>query len=146
MSEAAKVVDERSSEIQKLFAQRYNLRSSRKDFSVGDQIFVMQSEGSSKLQPKWQGPVVVKEKTRIDSYVIVDEAGAERENAAMSPEASETELHRFMKSLASPDPVVSRCADASLTGNDVSGLMYHVMRAVLGHEAGVLPVTRRSPY
>ncbi|KAL3172587.1 hypothetical protein MRX96_043116 [Rhipicephalus microplus] len=78
MSEAAKVVDERSSEIQKLFAQRYNLRSSRKDFSVGDQIFVMQSEGSSKLQPKWQGPVVVKEKTRIDSYVIVDEAGAER--------------------------------------------------------------------
>ncbi|KAL1480806.1 hypothetical protein MTO96_050734 [Rhipicephalus appendiculatus] len=78
MSEAARVVDERSGEMQKLYAQRYNLRSTRKDFSVGDQVLVMQSEGGSKLQPKWQGPVVIKERTRTDSYVVVDAEGAER--------------------------------------------------------------------
>ncbi|KAL3192005.1 hypothetical protein MRX96_018124 [Rhipicephalus microplus] len=78
MSEAAKVVDERSGEIQKLYAQRYNLRSSRKDFLVGNQVLVMQSEGGNKLQLVWLGPMVVKERTRADSYVIVDAAGAER--------------------------------------------------------------------
>ncbi|KAL3220596.1 hypothetical protein MRX96_029772 [Rhipicephalus microplus] len=78
MSEAAKVVDEHSGEIQKLYAQRYNLRSTRKVFSVRNQVLVMQSEGGSKLQPKWKGPVVVKEKTRTDSYVIVNAEGAER--------------------------------------------------------------------
>ncbi|KAL3255439.1 hypothetical protein MRX96_017348 [Rhipicephalus microplus] len=78
MTEAAKVVDERSGEIQKLYAQRYSLRSSRKDFLVGDQVLVVQSEGGSKLQPKWLGPMVIKERTRADSYVIVGAAGAER--------------------------------------------------------------------
>ncbi|KAH6924444.1 hypothetical protein HPB50_017620 [Hyalomma asiaticum] len=86
MNEAAQVVDECSSEIQKRYTQRYNHRSMRKDFSVGDQVLVVQSEGGSKLQPKWQGPVAVKERTRADSYAVVDAAGAEDQFMLISSE------------------------------------------------------------
>lgn len=38
----------------------------------------MQNAAGSKMQPKWLGPQVVKERTRADSYLIVDFTGTEK--------------------------------------------------------------------
>uniref|UniRef100_L7LYF1 RNA-directed DNA polymerase n=1 Tax=Rhipicephalus pulchellus TaxID=72859 RepID=L7LYF1_RHIPC len=78
MSEAARAVDERCAQVQRSYAQKYNLRARQKEFSIGDQVLVMQDATGGKMQPKWLGPLVVKERRRPDSYLIVDLEGTEK--------------------------------------------------------------------
>lgn len=70
MSKAALVVDDRSCAMQEAYANKYNLRAKKKEFKVGDQVLVCETGLVGKLQPKWVGPGIVKEKKREDSYII----------------------------------------------------------------------------
>lgn len=78
MSAAAEVVNERSSRLQQAYTQKYNLRARKKEFRVGDEVLVVQMDAGGKMQPKWTGPVTIKERQRNDSYVVRDEEGNER--------------------------------------------------------------------
>ncbi|XP_064483024.1 uncharacterized protein LOC135395866 [Ornithodoros turicata] len=78
MASMAKEVSERTATKQKEYASRYNLRTRSKVFKAGGIVLVLETERSSKLQPKWKGPATVKEKKREDSYVVTLEDGTER--------------------------------------------------------------------
>ncbi|XP_040066957.1 uncharacterized protein LOC120840462 [Ixodes scapularis] len=70
MVDSARVVDEHARAKQQAYAHRYNLRARPKEFTVGERVLVLETGLSGKLQPKWSGPAVIKERKRADSYIV----------------------------------------------------------------------------
>ncbi|MGC2571010.1 MAG: RNase H-like domain-containing protein, partial [Candidatus Nitrosopolaris sp.] len=82
LKENLEIAQEAASAAQKLhedkYISRYNLRSKEKDFSVDDQVLILQPDSSSKVKWKWIGPGKVVEKHSPHSYMIQLDDGSVR--------------------------------------------------------------------
>lgn len=70
MAEASRIVDERVGIIQSAYATKYNLRTGKKEFKVGERVLILDSGQANKMKPRWVGPAEIKEKKRPDSYIV----------------------------------------------------------------------------
>jgi hypothetical protein len=69
-----------------------NLRSRKIDYDVSNLVLLRRShtESSGKLEPKWDGPYVINEKTRLGPYHLADPQGPKLEHSWNTDR-----LHRF---------------------------------------------------
>jgi hypothetical protein len=68
------------------------LKVKKGDFDIGNLVLLWspRTTSSSKLEPKWEGPYVIIEKTRLGDYHLVDPHGPKLEHSW-----NVENLHRF---------------------------------------------------
>jgi hypothetical protein len=61
-----------------------DLKVKKKDYGVGNLVLLWNSrtEGSSKLEPKWEGPYVIIKKTRLGAYHLADPQGLKLDHSS----------------------------------------------------------------